>query len=308
VDDALVVSRALHFTATVLLVGVVFFRALIDGHEQQGLDAYRRQLRLIFWLSLGLAFASGAAWLMAVGASIDDASWSQSLADGTANTVLTDTQFGQAWLARLAAGVLLAALVLFSKAAGLLKRSLELTLAAAFAGGVAFGGHAVGTPGPAGAVHLAGDILHIIAASAWVGGLLPYGLYLRAMSDLLSKNSRRSVQDTTHRFSNLGVVSVLTILITGILNTVNLVGSAHALVYTDYGRTLMTKVTLFFAMVAIASINRIVLTPRIPDRDAINALRRNSLIEASLGLAILCIVAALGTMPPASVDHSGMHH
>ncbi|MBS0269669.1 MAG: copper homeostasis membrane protein CopD [Proteobacteria bacterium] len=306
-DNALLVSRALHFTATVLATGVVFFRALVESDEQHS-ASYYRQLGLIFWCSLTLAFVSGAAWLIAVSASIADAPWSQALADGTTLTVLTDTQFGEVWLARLVAGILLATSVGFSMTMGSQKPLVEIALAAVFAGGIAFSGHAGATPGPAGDTHLISDILHVIAASAWVGGLVPYALFLSATSRNPSEASTRAVQQVTRRFSNLGIVAVLTILATGIVNTLNLVGSAHALTHTDYGRLLSIKVALFFVMVAFASINRFALTPRLSDRGAVRAIVRNSLIEASLGLAILGIVAVLGTMPPAVVENLGMHH
>ena len=32
------------------------------------------------------------------------------------------------------------------------------------------------------------------------------------------------------------------------------------------------------------------------------------MIETAFGLLILCIVAALGMMPPAFLDHAAMHH
>ena len=306
-DNVLLVSRAVHFTATVLATGVVFFRVLVESDEKH-FAGYRRRLGLIFWCSLILAIVSGAAWLTAVSASIDDAPWSQALADGTTLTVLTDTQFGEAFLARLVAGILLATSVGLSMTTGSLKPLVEIALAAVFAGGIAFAGHAGATPGPAGDTHLISDILHVIAASAWVGGLVPYALFLSATNRNPSEGSSRAVEQVTRRFSNLGVVAVLAILATGIVNTLNLVGSAHALTHTDYGRLLLVKVALFFVMVAIASINRFVLTPSLSDRGAVRAITRNSLIEGSLGLAILGIVAVLGTMPPALVDHLGMHH
>jgi len=307
VDNALLVARAVHFTTTVLATGVVFFRALIDSDEAHFAGCHR-QLGLIFWCSLTLAFVSGAAWLMAVSASIADAPWSQALADGTTLTVLTDTQFGEVWLVRLVAGGLLATSVGFSTMTGSLKPLVEIALAAVFAGGIAFAGHAGATPGSAGDTHLISDILHVIAASAWVGGLVPYTLFLRATSRNPSESSSRAVQQVTRRFSNLGILAVLTILATGIVNSLNLVGSAHALAHTDYGHLLSIKVALFFVMIAFASINRFALTPRLSDRGAVRAITRNSLIEASLGFAILCIIAALGTMPPAVVEHLGMHH
>jgi len=95
-----------------------------------------------------------------------------------------------------------------------------------------------------------------------------------------------------------------------------------ALIGTDYGRLLLAKVALFLAMVGVAAINRLWLTPRLAltvtsprceaallheqaaneapaaARTALRALARNSVMEAMLGLAILVIVGALGTTPP----------
>jgi copper resistance protein D len=53
-------------------------------------------------------------------------------------------------------------------------------------------------------------------------------------------------------------------------------------------------------MVAVASINRFRLAPRISDDSgALRALRRSVALEQSLGLAVLGVVSVLGTWPPA---------
>ena len=67
----------------------------------------------------------------------------------------------------------------------------------------------------------------------------------------------------TLRFSTLGVISVGTLLVTGIVNTWYLAGSIEALTGTYYGQLLLAKIALFFAMVAIAAVNRQWLTPRL---------------------------------------------
>jgi hypothetical protein len=109
----------------------------------------------------------------------------------------------------------------------------------------------------------------------------------------------------TVRFSILGIVSVGTLLVTGIVNTYYLAGSVPALLHTDYGRLLLIKIALFLAMVAIAAVNRFRLTPQLlqdasiaASRDALRQLRRNAAIETLAGAIIIAIVAALGTMPP----------
>ena len=102
-DDTLILWRALHFAATIQVAGVLIFCALtFFVIDRPGLWA--DLLRLIFWISLVLAFISGAAWFCTVAASIDDASWTAAITDGTAAVVLTDTQFGRAWLVRIVAG------------------------------------------------------------------------------------------------------------------------------------------------------------------------------------------------------------
>ena len=66
------------------------------------------------------------------------------------------------------------------------------------------------------------------------------------------------------------------------------------------GRLLAFKILLFIAMVAVASVNRFRLAPRISDDPAaLRALRRTVALEQSLGLAVLAVVSVLGTWPPA---------
>jgi copper resistance protein D len=316
VDYLLVLSRALHLTATIMMTGVVFFRASIADPigapsaqvvQHRGERRCDRQLRLIFWIGLVLTLVSGAAWFLAVSAAIDDGPLSQPLADGTAATVLTETQFGQAWIVRIVVGTLLAAVVGTAKMQGIWRRSFELSLAAVFAGSLAFAGHAASTPGLKGNIHLASDVLHLIAVCAWVGSLVPYALYLGAIGEG-SRASTSAIREATRRFSNLGIAAVLTIATTGVVNSFNLVGSAELLAHTEYGRLLSIKVTLFIAMIGVAAMNRFWLAPGLSDGDTTKQLRRNSLIETCFGIVIVCIVALLGTMPPALLEHAGMQH
>ena len=302
--DPLLLSRALHYTTTILATGVLSFRGLIAGparlqSEKVGVD---RQLLLIFWAGLALAFFSGAGWLLSVSAAIDGGTWGRAVADGTAAMVLTETQFGHVWIVRLVVGLLLGAAV-GAVSPGLWRRSFELALAAVFAGSLAFAGHAASAPGFKGDIHLLSDALHIIAVCAWVGGLVPYALYLGSI-DEGSRSSFADIEDVTRRFSSLGMLAVLTIATTGIVNSFYLVGSVHLFTHTEYGRLLLIKVALFIAMVGVAAINRYRLVPALSSRGAVKQLRRNSLIEVCFGLSILCIVAVLGTMPPAALEQA----
>src|SRR5262249_41630049 len=85
------------------------------------------------------------------------------------------------------------------------------------------------------------------------------------------------------------------------VNTIFLAGSVPALLGTAYGQLLLVKILLFLAMVAIASVNRFKLTPELSTprgAGATRRLQRNALIEAALGVAIIAIVGALGSIPP----------
>ncbi len=81
--------------------------------------------------------------------------------------------------------------------------------------------------------------------------------------------------------------------------------SIDAFVGTSYGRLLSLKVVLFFVMLSIAAFNRLRLTPCLVKESgsvqhaALRQLRNNCLMEAALGLVILFLVGALGTLPPA---------
>ena len=155
-------------------------------------------------------------------------------------------------------------------------------------------------------VHLVADVLHLVAAAAWFGALIPLALLLlaarRAPAGLTV--AREAVQ----RFSPLGIVSVGTLVASGAVNTWMLAGSVPALIGTDYGRLLSLKVALFLVMLSLGAINRLWLSARVVYKSpmaaagALRLIERNTLIEAALGTIIVVIVALLGTLPPGLED------
>ena len=313
--DPLLYARAIHFAATILAAGVVLFAVFVAGPAWRGMASngavaikVRTRLAVIAWIGLALALISGAAWLVLTAAAMSDLPAAQVFGGGVLWTVLSQTVFGRDWLARFVLACALAAtLPALLSPRNHKTRWLEVAaaiLAAAFAGTLAWSGHAAGGLGGEAIIHPAADVLHLIAAAAWVGALLPLiVLFAAAGADDASLAIARTA---TTRFSILGIVSVGTLLVTGIVNTFYLAGSVAALRGTDYGRLLLIKIAVFLAMVAIAAVNRFRLTPRLlqlaciaSSRDALRRLRRNAAIEALAGAIIIAIVAALGTMAPA---------
>jgi len=113
-----------------------------------------------------------------------------------------------------------------------------------------------------------------------------------------------SVLSISHRVTGIAL-SVGTLLLTGVINTLYLAGSVAALSDTDYGHLLLIKAALFLGMVAIAAVNRLRLTPRLladtslrAAQDTLCQLRRNVAIEVATGVIIIAVVAVLGVTPP----------
>jgi len=318
-DDALIVIRGIHFAATIMVAGTTFFQLLvaepafrISGAAPATVRGIRARQAWLVWIALAVAILSGAAWLIAVAADITGKTPIEALATDTAWTVLTETQFGHVAIARLILAVLLAAILLATllapKNATTLSwwRWLPASLAACLLGALAWTGHSGATPGQAGDLQLAADATHLIGAGAWVGGLFPLAVLFAAARDASDPGGAGLATAAAQRFSVLGIISVAALLTTGIVNTWDLVGSVAALIETDYGRLLSVKIILFLAMVSLAAVNRFHLLPRLDDLDRVRQIQRNSLLEAGLGLMVLEIVGALGTIAPAVHQH--MHH
>jgi putative copper resistance protein D len=319
VDDPLICARAVHFAATILAAGTVFFAVFVaepafgGGKTDARLaDTLRPRFAWLAWISLIVAALSGAAWLVFTAESMSGQAAADVLSQGVLWTVLAQTDFGNDWLVRFVLACLLAILLAPALAEWRTQsrwaNAALVALAAGFAGSLAFAGHAIGGQCIEGIVHPAADVLHLIAASAWVGALVPLALFLAAKDDA----SLAATRTATLRFSALGVASVATLFVTGSVNSWYLVGGVAEFVGTDYGRLLLIKIALFLGMVAIAAVNRFHLTPAIanaPDtavvRQALRQLRRNAVVEAAAGAVVIGIVAVLGTLPPAS--HANHH-
>jgi copper resistance protein D len=70
-NDPLILARAIHFIATLLAAGVIFFAAFVAepalakaSADDRLVVALRRRLAWLAWLSFGVAVLSGLAWLV----------------------------------------------------------------------------------------------------------------------------------------------------------------------------------------------------------------------------------------------------
>jgi copper resistance protein D len=307
-DGLLIVIRATHFAATAVTAGALIFRAVVAEpaarHAWQEGAMFAPPVRKVAWIGLAVTVLTGMVWLQLQTMRMTGASFAGALSTDALGTVIGETQFGQALSIRLLFALILASCLVFDRV--LVLRWFALASALGLAAGIAWTGHAGSTPDQLGSVHLAADVLHLWAASAWIGGLVLLALLLIAARCRPDAAWRAFELEAVRRFSTLGIVSVATLTLSGLVSAWILVGSWRGLVVTDYGRLLSIKLVVFAAMLAFAAVNRLRLTPQLaspahglPESDARRRLTRNTLVETVLGLAVFVIVGALGMQHPA---------
>jgi copper resistance protein D len=308
IDGPMIFVRAIHFAATAVTAGALMFRAVVAEpalrSRREASAIVEPQIRGVVWISLAVAVVSGLTWLLLLTMSLSDEGLGEAVMSGALRDVLNLTQFG--WLSqiRLVLAIVLAICLAFERSA--LWRWLGLGAAVGLIASIAWTGHAASTPGATGNLHLAADALHVLAASAWIGGLVSLVLLLAAIGKIPALPGAILAHDAARRFSTLGMLSVAILVLSGIVNAWILVGSFHALVASEYGQILILKLVIVAFMLAFAAVNRLSLTPRLAaspgsegQLEALRRLKRNSTIEIALGLAIFVIVGVLGTQHPA---------
>ncbi len=138
------------------------------------------------------------------------------------------------------------------------------------------------------------EALHLWAAGAWLGDLVPLLLVLRSAPPAAAASA-------AHRFSPLGQLCVAILAVTAFLQGWVLVGSTKALFHTAYGWTALLKLCLSVVLLGFAILNRYWLAPDLGG-DAPTAARRRFIVSVSLqtgfGLLIVLAAALLGQLRP----------
>lgn len=217
-----------------------------------------------------------------------------------------ESAIGTAWIVRMAAMAIavVAALLLNRSSAAryILLASASLAIAT-----LVWTGHAGATEEWAGTAHRLSDMVHMLASAVWIGGIAAFAWLLFRPVTAQSGAHLAVAHRALDRFSRVGTLAVAAIIATGIVNCLAVVGFPHftRLPLTDYGKLLILKLLLFAAMLALAALNRWRLTPALGvgvhsnnPASAVTGLRQSLLAEGSAALAILALVAWLGTLEP----------
>lgn len=264
----------------------------------------------LFWWSMGGSARRGVIGALAVGGFALSALWLLASAAGMAGTplfspdwsvveiLLKETPVGTVLVVRAVA--LLSILPLLFRRGGGWNAAIALPAAIA-AATLAWSGHAAASEGLAGSAHRVADALHVLAAAGWFGALLAL------VGGVLAGREIRQTAAMLERFSLFGTLFVAMLIVTGAFNAVMIVGLPNlpALLHSRYGWLLLAKLALFGAMLLLAAANRWRLTPKLEAAleggntgAALSHLRLSLLVETSLAIIILGLVAALGTLDP----------
>ncbi len=164
------------------------------------------------------------------------------------------------------------------------------------------------------------DLVHMMAMSAWLGGM-PALLVL-----LLKVKDSAALTKAVPMFSRTATICVIALVATGVLQAWRQVGSADALTSTTYGDWLLVKVGLVLGIVALGGFARWWATPRLVAAHAVPEGRgsrragvstaRSAAVEAgsarlgrvvaletSLGAVVLAVTATLVATQPAEAAH-----
>ena len=334
------VVRGLDYLSLALGIGGLAFLlcawlpalAATAGAEEgwrQGSLAFARRLELLLAMAVGLGVLASVLGILLQGASAAGVSLWASLS----GTIVSDTlhsRFGEVWGLRGIVWVALGALLVAVRAR---RRATAIpVLRAATPGGEgpvvgprpsravlgvlgvgaallvmtpALSGHA-GVQSPTG-VFFPVDVIHVLAASVWVGGIACLLFALPGATRRLEGPQRsRLLLATLARFSPLALACVIALAATGVVQAYIDVRGLHGLLHTTYGALVIAKALLLAALIALGWANRERAIPalrRLADAGASPGwagvtARRTMCGELALMLVVLAATAALVSYAP----------
>ena len=287
---ALALCRFAHFMGAMLTFGMSAYLACAPERLRLALSPAARRLALIASL---IALITAILWLQLEAASMSG-DWSAAVDPGLIGVVLADTAFGHAWAAHLVLAAALAAVVLFGPSA---RWAPAAVASAALLASLGLVGHATMQSGAEGVLHRLNHAAHLLAAGAWLGGLIPFAMCLRAFE---RDDLRRDAMQAMMSFSFWGQLIVAAIVLTGVANIALTSGHPPIPPTTPYRALLVAKIIVVAVMISLALFNRFVLAPRIKaSLRALAILRLTCAAEIALGSAAVALVSVFAMLDPA---------
>jgi copper resistance protein D len=286
----LALCRFAHFMTAMLTFGAsAYLWFYAPERLTLALSPVVRRLTLIASL---VALITAIVWLALESASMAD-DWSAAVDPDLIGAVLTSTAFGRVWAAHLALAAALVVVVVFGPRT---RWAATAAASAALLASLGLVGHAAMQTGAASVLHRANHAVHLLTTGAWIGGLVPFAMCLRAYErDDLRKDAVRAMAG----FSFCGQFIVAAIVLTGVVNIA--LTSHHAPIppTTPYRALLVAKIAIVAIMILLAVFNRFVLAPRLKASvTALAILRATSMAEITLGCVVVALVSVFAFFDP----------
>jgi copper resistance protein D len=287
----LALCRFAHFMGVMLAFGMsAYLWAYAPERLRLALSPTVRRLALVASL---VALLTAVAWLQLESASMAD-DWRAGLDPALVGAVLGDTAFGHAWALHLVLAAALVAVILFGPRA---RWGAAAVVSGALLASLGLVDHAAMQTGAEGFLHRANHALHLLAAGAWLGGLVVFAMCLGAYRrDDLREDAVRAMMG----FSFWGQFIVAAVVLTGAVNIALTSGRAPIPPITPYRALLIAKIIIVAIMIALAVFNRFVLAPRLKrSATALAALSATCAAEVALGSLVVGLVSVFALFDPA---------
>ena len=255
------IARGADYLAIALVLGTLLFGLLCwrggTAVPPAAAAAFARRSRALLLGGVALGVLASAAGLVLQAATAGGTSFWAALDPDTLREVL-GTRFGTVWGLRILDLLLLGGLVAVAAPLWL------VALPAAFlALTPALGGHAT-TQHPV-ALLAPLDVVHVVAMSAWVGGLVALVVAVPAATRAVADPAARTpvLAGPLTRFSALALASVGLLVASGTAQSIVHLRSFGDLLHTAFGRAVLIKIVLLLLLVGLGALNRRRSVPRI---------------------------------------------
>jgi len=287
------VLRGTGYAGLLLATGLVAFLllALPSGHQA---DRSRRRLVRVARASTAVA---GVSWLLVlpVVATYQLGGGLDLVTRASTWSALARTEYAVSALVVL--GTLAAVALLGSGEPAGPRRTATLAAAWIAVGAPALTGHTRAESPEALVVVV--DVLHLLAGSVWLGGVVALALVL---PDLAGRGGLAA--EALARFSTLAAGVLALLVATGAVLAWRIVGSWSALVDTDYGRLLIAKILTAVVAVLLAAWNRRALLPRMQEVTRRKELRAGAGLVTKVVTAEAAILGVVLVLTALLVDQS----
>lgn len=292
-----VINRGLLYMGLSLYTGVLLFHLAIDkGRREQSLKAQSRS-RTIIQFALASIIISVLLTLPIQAIITADATWPEVFRSSILRETLELPNFGRLWIIQLVFIALLAITTYLSlkreKLSSLKVWAIPICILLGLMVVKSLNSHAASSQYKE--IAIVSNFLHLLAASLWVGGIAAIVFILSAYHKEKRDHDQGWVVywEAIRRFTPWALVSGAILLFTGLFNSTLLVSTLHSLSHTDYGITVLVKVSLFIIMslFGIFHLVKSLLRQR-------KQLKVTVGVEFSIGIVILIVAALLTNLQP----------